>query len=365
MDLSLARDAFLKALQMVQNIVEPRQTVPVLSNVLLEADGDHARLAATDLEVAARVSLPARVGTPGSVTLSARKLGEILKELPAEALTLKVGENSAVSIRCAGANYRVVGLPATDFPAVVPSTPPAWLTVEGGMLRDMLTQTTFAISHDESRFALGGVLFVFQPGELRLVATDGHRLALATRTVGQGLSGISGIVPRKAVSEIARVLGGSEDVQIAIHENQFVLQMPNFVMMARLIEGQFPNYEAVIPRTHPERLALPRSVLVPALRRVSVMAEERNRPIKFALADGALTLSAASHDLGEAEESIAVEYAGQPVSIGFNARYLLDALAPLDKDDMVLELKDAQSPAVVRGAEGSGYACVIMPMRIQ
>jgi DNA polymerase-3 subunit beta len=275
-----------------------------------------------------------------------------------------VGENAAVSLRCGGASYRLVGLGAEDFPAVVPAAPPAWLTIEAKMLREMLAQTTFAISHDESRFALNGVLFAFQPKELRLVATDGHRLAVASRGVGEGLSGTTGIVPRKAVLEIARVLGASEDVQIAITENQFVLQMPNFVMTARLIEGQFPNYEAVVPRAHPGKLVIPRGALMAALRRVSVMAEERNKPVKLLLRPGALVLSAASHDLGEAEEALAIQYSGEEMTIGFNSRYMLDALTPIEKDEIVFEFKDGLSPGVVKSVEEEGYCCVIMPMRI-
>ena len=364
MDVVLDRDAFLKGLQMVHNIVEPRQTLPILANVLLETETDAVRVTATDLEVGARVSVPAKVGKSGAITISSRKLSEIVKELPAAGLSLKVGENAAVNLRCGGSSYRLVGFGAEDFPAVVPAAPSAWLTVEARVLREMLTQTMFAISHDESRFALNGVLFVLQFKELRLVATDGHRLAVATRSVGPGLSGVTGIVPRKAVVEIARVLGASEDVQIAITENQFVLQMPNFVMTARLIEGQFPNYEAVVPRAHPGKLVIQRGPLMAALRRVSVMAEERNKPVKVALQPGSLTISAASHDLGEAEESLAVEHVGGEVAIGFNSRYLLDALAPVENDNIVFEFKDGLSPGVVRGVEDDGYCCVIMPMRI-
>jgi len=364
MEVVLDRDAFLKGLQMVHNIVEPRQTLPILANVLLETETEAVRVTATDLEVGARVSVPAKVGKGGAITVAARKLSEIVRELPAAALTLKVGDNAAVNLRCGGSSYRLVGLGPEDFPPVVPAAPSAWLTVEAKMLREMLAQTTFAISHDESRFALNGVLFVLQPKELRLVATDGHRLAVATRGVGQGLSGITGIVPRKAVVEIARVLGSSEDVQIAITENQFVLQMPNFVMTARLIEGQFPNYEAVVPKAHPGKLVLPRGPLMAALRRVSVMAEERNKPVKLLLRSGSLTLSAASHDLGEAEESLAVAYTGEELPMGFNSRYLLEALTPIEKDEIVFEFKDGLSPGVVKGVEEEGYCCVIMPMRI-
>ena len=318
MEVVLDRDAFLKGLQMVQNIVEPRQTLPILANVLVQAEDEVVRLTATDLEVGARVSVPARVASTGAITISARKLGEIVKELPAAAVALRVGDNATVSLRCGGATYKLVGLGPDDFPPVVPATPTSWVTMEAKILREMLAQTKFAVSHDETRYALNGVLFTFQGKDVRLVATDGHRLAISTRSLGTGVGGASGIVPRKAVSEVERVLGAGEDVQIAITENQFVLQMPNFVMTARLIEGQFPNYEAVVPKGHPGKLVLGRATLAAALRRVAVMAEERNRPVKFTLAPARLRLSASSQELGEAEEVLEVEYAGEELTIGFN-----------------------------------------------
>ena len=364
MEVVIDRDAFLKGLQMVQNIVEPRQTLPILANVLLEAAGDSVRLTATDLEVGARVSVPAKVGAKGAITVSARKLAEIVKELPAAAVALKVSENVTVSLRCGGATYRMVGLAPDDFPPVVPASPQSWVSIEAKVLREMLTQTSFAVSHDETRYALNGVLFSFQGKDVRMVATDGHRLALSTRSLGQGVSSATGIVPRKAVTEIMRVIGTGEEVQIAITENQFVLQMPNFVMTARLIEGQFPNYDAVIPKAHPGRLTTTRSALSSALRRVSVMAEERNKPVKLALSPASLKVNASSQELGEAEEILEVEYAGEEMLIGFNSRYLLEAMAALEKDQVVLEIKDAQSPGVIKSVEGEGYCCVIMPMRI-
>ena len=364
MEVVIERDAFLKGLQMVQNIVEPRQTLPILANVLLEAAGDSVRLTATDLEVGARVSVPAKVGAKGAITVSARKLAEIVKELPAAAVTLKVSDNVTVSLRCGGATYRMVGLAPDDFPPVVPASPQSWVSIETKILREMLTQTSFAVSHDETRYALNGVLFSFQGKDVRMVATDGHRLALSMRSLGQGVASSTGIVPRTAVTEIMRVIGAGEEVQIAITENQFVLQMPNFVMTARLIEGQFPNYEAVIPKTHPSRLTTARGGLSAALRRVSVMAEERNKPVKLALSPASLKVSASSQELGEAEEILDVEYAGEEMVIGFNSRYLLEAMAALEKDQVVLEIKDAQSPGVIKSVEGEGYCCVIMPMRI-
>src|SRR5262249_15121087 len=184
--------------------------------------------------------------------------------------SVKVQENAWVALRCAGASYKLVGLTAEDFPSVGESQAPSWITIDGKLLRDMLTQTTFAISHDESRYALNGVLFALQEREVRLVATDGHRLALAIRPLPEVKMPASGIVPRKAVQEVARIVSAGEDVDVALGDNQFMLRMPNVLLIARLIEGTFPNYEQGVPRAHPHRIPLSRGALTAALRRVSV-----------------------------------------------------------------------------------------------
>lgn len=368
MELSVDRDALFKGLQMVSDVVEPRPTLPILSHVRLDAEGETLRLTATDLEVGARVGLPAReVKQPGSVTLSARKLLEIVKELPAgQPLTIRSQENAWVALRCGAAAYRLVGLPSEDFPAVGGVETAAWLTLGADVLRDMLAKTSFAVSHDESRYALNGILFALGGKEIRLVATDGHRLALASRPLPMEGPTVSGIVPRKAVGELERVLGGAgEEVSVAISQNQFVLQMPSFLLMARLIEGTFPNYEQVVPRGHPRRVTVSRAGLAAAIRRVSVLAEERTRPIKVIFAPGTLRLAAYHQEYGEAEESLEVESSGgEEIEIGFNSRYLIDALGAQDSEHVLLEVKDAVSPGLIRSFEDEGSLCVIMPMRI-
>jgi len=364
MEVHVDRDAFIRGLQMAHNVVEPRQTLPVLANVLLEAQGDSLRMTATDLEVSVRVTGPAKVVKPGTITISARKLMEIVKELPAAPLALKVQENAWVALRCAGVSYRLVGLTPEEFPAVGDGASSGWLTLDGKILREMLAQTTFAISHDESRYALNGVLFAVHDKELRMVATDGHRLALAVRQLPVAGPATSGIVPRKAVQEVARIVGSGEEVQIAISDNQFMLRMPNVLLMARLIEGTFPNYEQVVPRAHPHRVTLSRAALTAALRRVSVLSEERTKPVRFLLSPGLLKLTANSPDYGEAEEQMEAQFAGEEISIGFNSRYVLDALGAQTGEQVLIELKDGLSPGVFKSFEDEGSLCVIMPMRI-
>jgi DNA polymerase III subunit beta len=228
----------------------------------------------------------------------------------------------------------------------------------------MLGQTTFAISHDESRYALNGVLLAVHDKEIRMVATDGHRLALAIRQLPAAGPTMSGIVPRKAVQEVARIVGSGEEVQIAISDNQFMLRMPNVLLMARLIEGTFPNYEQVVPRAHPHRVALSRVALTAALRRVSVLSEERTKPVRFLLSPGQLKLTANSPDYGEAEEQMEAEFAGEEIAIGFNSRYVLDALGAQGGEQVLIEMKDGLSPGVFKSFEEDGTLCVIMPMRI-
>jgi len=364
MEVHVDRDAFMRGLQMAHNVVEPRQTLPVLANVLLEAQGDGLRMTATDLEVSVRVTGPAKVVKPGTITISARKLMEIVKELPAAPLALKVQENAWVALRCAGVSYRLVGLTPEEFPAVGEGASTGWLTIDGKVLRDMLGQTTFAISHDESRYALNGVLFVVQDKEMRMVATDGHRLALAVRPLPAAGPAMSGIVPRKAVQEVARIVGSGEEVQVAVSDNQFMLRMPNVLLMARLIEGTFPNYEQVVPRAHPHRVTLSRAALTAALRRVSVLSEERTKPVRFLLSPGLLKLTANSPDYGEAEEQMEAQFAGEDITIGFNSRYVLDALGAQVGEQVLIEMKDGLSPGVFKSFEEEGSLCVIMPMRI-
>ncbi|MFQ5917661.1 MAG: DNA polymerase III subunit beta [Candidatus Binatia bacterium] len=364
MEVQINRDTFLRGLQMVQNIVEPRQTLPILGNVLLEVGENSVSLTTTDLELGARMSVPAEVRARGAITLSARKLVEIVKELPPAQLVIQVQEQSRISLRCEGVAYKLATLPAEEFPPVVVSAMGPDISIDAKVLREMLTQTTFAISHDESRYALNGLLLSFRPGELRLIATDGHRLAMAIRHLPGEWDGKSGIVPRKAVQEVARMLGTGDQVQISLVENQFVLRMPNFLLTARLIEGQFPNYEQVIPREQPRRLVLSRTALMAALRRVSVLSEERTKPVALQLAAGTLRISASNSELGEAEETLRVDESGEELTIGFNSRYLLDALSPLETDQVVFELKDGLSPGVVKSFGEDTYLCVIMPMRI-
>jgi DNA polymerase-3 subunit beta len=362
MRIQVAREPFFRALQLLQNIVEPRQTLPILANVLLEADEGGLHVSATDLEVGARIAVPATIDRPGGITLAARKLLELVRELPGQPITLALLDSGWVQLLCGSSSFRLVGLAAEEYPPLDVDAADGWLAVDGGRLRGMLVRTSYAMSQDESRPFLNGVYFAVRKRELRVVATDGHRLALGRLEVGTDAE-LSGIVPRKAVHEMSRVLGGDE-VALAFRENHFFLRTPGFVLVSKLVEGQFPNYEQVLPRAHPWRLVVNREPLIAALRRVSVVADDRTRPVRLTVGPGTLRLTASSQELGEAEEVLAAEFGGEELTIGFNARYLLDALGPMEAEQVVVELKDGLSPGVFRGATEEGHVCVIMPMRI-
>jgi DNA polymerase-3 subunit beta len=363
MEIQVAREPFLRALQLVQNIVEPRQTLPILGNVLIETQEGGLRVSATDLEVGARIAVPATVTQPGAITLAARKLVELVRELPAQPITLKVQESGWVQLLCGPAAFRLVGLPAEEYPPLEVGDVEGAVSLDGGRLRAMLGRTSYAMSQDESRPFLNGLYLVIKKGEFRLVATDGHRLALAWVPV-ESPADMAGIVPRKAVQEMGRVLTGSDEAALAVRDNQFVLRTPGFVLTSKLIEGTFPSYEQVLPRSHPRRLTVEREPLIAALRRVSVVADDRTRPVRLTVSSAALRLSASSQELGEAEEVLPAEAAGDELTIGFNARYILDALGPMEGDRVVVELKDALSPGVFKSVTDQENLCVIMPMRI-
>ena len=369
MDFQVAREPLLRALQLLQNIVEPRQTLPILANVLIEARESGLRLAATDLEVGARVAVPATVTRPGATTLAARKLVELVRELPAQPVAFALLDNGWVKVTCGSARFSLVGLPADEYPPLDVDAVGGSLGMDAGLLRTMVGRTSYAMSQDESRPFLNGLYLVAQKRELRLVATDGHRLALARSAVDEDVE-MAGIVPRKAVLEFTRVLGGAERVELALGESKFFVRTEGFELVSKLVEGQFPNYEQVIPKSSPLRLVVAREAFVAAIRRVAVVADDRTRPVRLTVSPGQVRLSAQSQELGEAEEALPAEFAGDELTIGFNARYVLDALGPMDRPWTIVGLKDGLSPGVLLGAaERDGapddeYRCVIMPMRM-
>jgi DNA polymerase-3 subunit beta len=367
MEIRVRKNDLVKELALVQGIVERKNSIPILSNVLAEAKGKEVRISATDLDVSLRTACPAEVLREGAITLGAKKLYEIARSLPDADVHLKVLPDAWTSIECERVHFKMAGLPREDFPALPEARARGGIEIPGEVLRDLISRTAFAITAEDARYYLAGALLLLEPGSVSMVATDGHRLSYARRKAELKLSEPQRVlVPRKAIHELGRLLEGEETALFQQVENHLVFTVGERMMASKTIEGQFPAFEKVIALTGDKVVALDRERLGTAIRRVSLLSSERSRAVKLSLAAGKLDLAASSPDLGEAKESLSAEYKGDPVEIGFNAQYLLDFLGVAGSPAVSLELKDADSQGLLRPAESgeTDYRYVVMPMRL-
>jgi len=370
MEITVAREKFLAGLSKVQNVADKRQTQPILSNVLLEAGDSWLNIAATDLEVGIRGRCEAEVADPGSVTVAAKKLFEIVRELPEDEVHLKTTEGDWLAITCGKVDYKIMGLSAEEFPTIPTFEGEQFANVPANTLMEMIERTIFAVSTDETRQYLTGIFVeaVEKGSVLRMAATDGHRLSLVERKVPDlekiGLTeGV--IVPRKGMSELRRLLTDTEqEIEVGIRDRHLVIRKDDMVMMIRLIDGEFPNYEKVIPKGNDKKVLVSREMLYHSLKRIALLAQEMTRGVKFSIGESTMVLSSNNPNLGEAREEIEVGYDGSEMEIGFNARYLLDMLSVLDSEEVRLELDNELSPGIIIPTDEEGFLSVIMPMRL-
>jgi DNA polymerase-3 subunit beta len=368
MEIKAKRGDLLATLYWTQNIVERRNTIPILANVLITAQKKDIHITATDLEVGVRGAVEGEVASDGTVTVNAKKLYEIIREVPNEQVHLKRLENERVEIRSGKSVFKIVGMDAREFPQFPSFDSKQLSSTPCATIRGMIERTIFSVSTDETRYSLNGV-FVEQGdgGKVRMVATDGHRLSFDERELGSlGLSkGV--ILPRKGLSELRKLLESNDDAVISIgfRENMALVIKDKVELFMRLIDGDFPDYTKVIPQGNPNIAKIEHDELLQALRRVSIMSSERYKGIKMEFTTGKILLSANNPDLGEAIEEVDADYKGKPIAIGFNARYLLDVLGVLTGEgDIDVELKDELSPSIVRKSGDDGYLYVLMPMRL-
>jgi DNA polymerase III subunit beta len=368
MEIKAKRGDLLATLYWTQSIVERRNTMPILANVLIEVIKSDIRITATDLEVGVRGRVEGEVLSEGTVTVNAKKLYEIIREVPNEQVQLKRLENEWVEIKSGKSVFKIVGMEAREFPQFPKFDAKGLSTTPASTIRGMIERTIFSVSTDETRYSLNGV-FVEESdgGKVRMVATDGHRLAFDERVVSPlGLSkGV--ILPRKGLSELKKLLESGEDgvVSLGFRENMGLVVKDKVELFMRLIEGDFPDYTKVIPKGNPNLAKIEHNEFLQALRRVSILSSERYKGIKMEFKEDGVSISANNPDLGEAVEEVEAEYKGKAVTIGFNARYLLDVLGVLgDEGEIEIELKDELSPSVIRKAGDEGYIYVLMPMRL-
>ena len=374
MKIKIARDELLTGLQRVQGIVEKRNTMPVLSNILLETKQDGIELVATDLEIGFRGHYKADVQQAGSVSLSARKLYELLKEVADGEVTLTTQENNWVQIQAGRSQFKIVGMAASEFPALPTIEREGRVAIPGSGLSSLIRKTLFAVGDNDARYILNGLLITLHSSDkkvtMKLVGTDGHRLAVAesdvTQSAGTDLpKEIKAIIPRKAAQEIRRLLEEEEgEPLLGFTKNLVTFQKSGLFLTSRVMEGTYPNYQQVIPKESAKKAVIERTALESALRRVAVLSKDKTNAVKVILENGSITLHTSNPDVGEATEDLPAQYRGESLTTGFNARYLLDALAVMDGDSVNLEISSPLSPCVLRSEGDPGFLCVVMPMKI-
>jgi DNA polymerase-3 subunit beta len=375
MELTVAKADLQKELQLCQGVVEKRSTIPILSNVLLRAADGRLQIAATDLDVTILSSTGARITTPGGVTIEAKRLFDVVRSLPDEDVHFTLQENNSMLIESGTAKFRLLGLPAEDYPTLPTVNSTEGYTIPLDELKTMVGKVKFAITHEETRFQLNGALLKIQPTKMEMVATDGHRMALInfpSAITGKGKKGndLTILIPRKALDEILRLEGGEDGtVRFGVSDNQLFFEAGDRRLLARMIDVNFPNYMEVISRDNDRRVMVDRERLLSTIKRISLVANERTRAIRFDFAPGKLTVSSTNPELGDARETVPIDYAGQPFFVGLNAAYVMDFLSATDTQSVSLDLKDENSQCIGRPASTAedlpyDYLYVVMPMRL-
>jgi len=364
MKFTISKDDFLEGLGHVQNVVSTRTTLPILSNVLIEAEEDGLRLTTTDLDVGVSGTVPAEVTEAGSTTLPARRLAGIVRELPAVdvEVTVDLSKNQA-TINCGASHFKIIGLDAKEFPSVADLDDAHEFKIQQGVLLDALKKTAYASSSDETRYVLNGIHFVFEKGTMTLVATDGRRLAHVVNDLefpeGQERSFI---VPSKAIQELTRLLGTEGSLRLRLSDSQVAFEVGDSLLVSKLIEGQYPDFRRVIPAETKHRVTFEREMLTSVVNRVALLTSDKSSSVKLRFEDDQITVTANSPNIGEAVESLSVKYKGEPMEVAFNPGFLVEPLKSIDSDEVFLELIDENSPGVIKN--NSNFLYVIMPMRV-
>jgi DNA polymerase-3 subunit beta len=358
-----SRDELTRALGIVSRGVSTRTTVQILAGILLQASGEKLDLAATDMELSLRTSLEAQVEAEGSVVVPGRLLLELARLLPGEEVSIEHKlEEAAVEVRSGSATYRLHTYNAEDFPRLPDAAAADRHEVDREMLLETVARVSRSASRDESRPVLTGVLMRFEPGKLVMAATDSYRLSVKETATEGSVPELEAIVPARALGELVRIAQAGEGIELGVHENQVVFSTGDALLTTRRIDGQFPNYRQLVPEAFDHELMLPRDELLDVVRRVAVMAQ-RNSPLRLRFAEGELTVSAQTQDVGEARESLPVSFAGEPLEIGFNAEFLRDGVESVSGEQLRLKLISPLRPAVLQG-DDDDFLYLIMPIRL-
>ncbi len=368
MKFTVSRNALLNELNLVQGVIEKKSTIPILANILLEAADGRLEITATDLDVTIRCGCAVTVDAEGTTTISARRLFDIVRLLPdGTDVGFSLLENDWVEVRCGKSHYKIVALPRENFPSI-PEAAPATAHIPSGVFRSMIQRTMFAITQEESRYSLNGALLALFPSEIRMVATDGHRLAVVSKIMQiPGMDEeVRALIPRKTLIEILKLIGDQDTMmEFGRDENHLFFGLGSRKLVSRLLAGQFPNYELVVPRENDRLVVAATRELGDGIRRTAIMSDEKLRAIRLSFRTGSLEMTASSADAGEAREVVDVEFSGEDIDIGFNPTYLLDFLGICGSDSVSIALKDSETQGLLRPVGGSDldYRYVVMPMK--
>ena len=364
MKVSATKEELLKVVQTVQSAINSKSTLPILSNILIETSESGTTLTATDFDIGVISTAPVKAQIPGAITAPAKKLLDIIKELPEkEQISISVKKNNLINIECGRSVFKMMGLPKKEFPQPPEFKNKEFVVLEQRKLKKMIGMTAFAVSNDEVRYVLNGTLFVIKPSYIRLVATDGRCLAMIEekmqlpKTLERKF-----IVPEKAIREVDRILGDEGEVRMFYSDNQVLFDVGHTKLVSRLIEGEFPNYEKVIPEEAKTKVGASKAAFLAALKRVALFTTSESMVVKIEVSKDKMVISKSSPSLGEAREELDVEYKGKDIAIGFNPDYIIDLLKNSDQETIDLELVDQDKPGVVRF--GSEYVYVVMPRQL-
>lgn len=374
MEITCLREELVKGIQMVQSVVGTKSTLPVLGNVLLEAKGNRMDLTATDLEVGIRCSVKVEVVGPGGITVPARTFYEVVRELPSPEVRMKVDDRSRVEINSGQATFNLMGVPKEDYPVLPKLKGDGELALAPELLIEMIRKTIFSVSQDETRYVLCGIFLRVEKGKIKMVSTDGRRLSYIAKDVQvDKKKEAKVIIPTKAVNELNRILaqvagkgepGPEAKVKLSIEENQVGFVIDDVVLISRLIEGHFPNYEQVIPKTSEIKLKIKTEELLQATRRVALLTTEKSNSIRYSLKKDRLIISANTEGLGEARDVVEIDYAGDEMEIAYNPQFLIDVYRNIGSEELFLELTNSLNPCLIRPTTGEDYISIVMPMRI-
>lgn len=368
MKIEIQKKDLLGLLSRTQNIVEKRNTMPILVNVLLETQDNQLKAYATDLEVSLTDSVPVQVKEPGKVAVSAKSLFEITKELFEGPIQLIKKENNWLEIKQGKFLSKIIGVAADEYPVFPTYNSENFSKINAAEFKFMIDKTIYSVSNDETRYHLNGVYFEkLDKDTITMVATDGHRLSLIKKQFKNLSFGekVGVIIPKKGLFEIKKLIESSvDDVHLAVEGSQFILKSGSCVLMIRLIEGKYPNYHQFIPQKFSHNIVVPREAILSSLKRVSLLANQKSKAIMMSFSQSRLEITSNNPELGDAKEELDINYTGPDLKIGFNARYIEDVLKNIDQENVEFELNDQLSPGVVKSHERSDYINVVMPMRI-